>query len=125
MAVPLPDDNSLPLHADNDSLRVDSEGAVRVGRSRVNLDLVVEQYECGVTPEEMVQAYDSLSLAEVYSDIGYYLRHKDEVDAYLIRREKDAEALQVKIEAERPRISRDELLARRRAREKGNFPADR
>ncbi|HEV8058455.1 MAG TPA: DUF433 domain-containing protein [Gemmataceae bacterium] len=123
MAIPLPYECSLPLHADNDSLRVDAGGVVRVGKSRVNLDLVVEQYERGLTPEEMVQAYDSLLLADVHSVIGYYLRHKDEVDSYLIRRKAEAEALRAKIEAERPRISREELLARRRARENDNAPA--
>ncbi len=94
--------DSLPLHADNDSLRLDAGGVVRVGKSRVKLDLVVDQYQSGVAPEEMVQAYDSLMLADVYSVIGYYLRHKDELDAYLNRRIEEAEALQAKIEADGP-----------------------
>ena len=35
----------LPLHAVGPPLRVDGGGAVRVGKSRSGLDMVVEQYE--------------------------------------------------------------------------------
>ncbi len=34
---------TLPLHADRPTLRVDEGGAVRVGKSRISLDLVVEE----------------------------------------------------------------------------------
>jgi uncharacterized protein (DUF433 family) len=92
----------LPLHAERPPVRVDEGGAVRVGNSRISLDLVVEQYENGMTPEGMVRAYDTLVLADVYAVIAYYLRHKGEVQAYLRRRADEAEALRAKLEAERP-----------------------
>src|SRR5690348_10451483 len=113
----------LPLHAEPPPLRVVEGGAVRVGKTRVSFDLVVEGYEDGMTPEDMIRAYDTLKPADVYGAIAYYLRHRDEVQAYLKRREERAEALRAKIESERPRISREELLARREAREKANAPA--
>src|SRR5438552_3384619 len=89
----------LPLHADRLPLRVDERGAVRVGKSRVSLDLVVEQYENGMTPEGMVRAYDTLVLADVHAVIAYYLRHREEIRTYLKRRAAEAEALRAKIEA--------------------------
>src|SRR6516164_1954811 len=110
--------NGLPLPAESPPLRVDEGGAVRVGNSRVSLDLVVEQYENGMTPEDMLRAYDTLQLADVHAVIAFYLRHRDEVRAYAKRREEEAKALRAKIEAERPRVLRDELIARRSAREK-------
>src|SRR5947209_6306712 len=114
--------NGLPLHAEPPPLRVDEGGVVRVGKSRVSLDLVVEQYDNGMTPEDLVRAYDTLVLADVYAVIAYYLRHRDEVRAYLKQREEEAEALRAKIEAARPRVSREEVLARRSAAEKANAP---
>jgi uncharacterized protein (DUF433 family) len=101
---------------------LDEGGAVRVGKSRVSLDLVVQQYDNGMTPEDLVRAYDALDLADVHAVVAYYLRHREEVRAYLKRREEEAERLRAKIEAERPRVSREELLARQRAKEKANAP---
>src|SRR2546428_13531978 len=101
--------NGLPLDSEAPPLRVDEGGAVRVGNSRISLDLIVEQYENGMTPEDMVRAYDTLVLADVHAVIAYYLRHRDEVRTYLKRREVEAETLRAKIKAERPRVARAEL----------------
>jgi uncharacterized protein (DUF433 family) len=114
--------NELPLRAEPPPLRLDDGGAVRVGTSRVSLDLVVEQYENGMTPEDMVRAYDTLELADVHAVVAYYLRHGEEVRAYLKRRQAEAEVLRGKIEGERPRVSRKELLTRRSAKEKADAP---
>jgi uncharacterized protein (DUF433 family) len=114
--------NELPLGAEPPPLRVDEGGAVRVGKSRVSLDLVVEQYDNGMTPEDLARAYDTLDLADIHAVIAYYLRHREEVRLYLKRREEEAKALRAKVEAERPRVSREELLARRRAGEKADAP---
>ena len=114
--------NGLPLSADLPPLRLDQGGAVRIGNSRISLDLVVEQYENGMAPEDMVRAYDTLELADVHAVVAYYLRHRDEVRAYLKGRVAEAEALRSKIESARPRVSREDLLVRRSAREKDNAP---
>lgn len=114
--------NELPLHADPLPLRVEEGGVVRIGTSHISLDLVVDQYENGMTPEDMLRAYDTLVLADVYAVIAYYLRHKDEVRTYLKRRKEEADSLRAKIEAEHPRPSREDLIARRNAKEKANAP---
>lgn len=112
----------LSFQSEPPPLRVDEGGVVRVGNARISLDLLVEQYENGMTPDDVVRVYDTLVLADIYAVIAYYLRHRDEVRAYLKRRAEEAEILRTKIEAERPRVSREELLARRRAREKADAP---
>ncbi len=88
---------ALPVDVDRPALRVGPEGVLRVGKSRISLDLIVRQYENGMTPEEMVRAYDSLVLPDVYTAVAYCLRHRDEVRAYLRRREEEAGALKVKL----------------------------
>ena len=104
--------NDLPLEPESPPIRVDQGGTARVGTSRVTLDVVVEQYENGMNPEDMVRAYDTLAVADVYAIIGYYLRHKEAVVTYLRRRKEEADSLRAKIEADRPRLTREELLAR-------------
>src|SRR6186997_336153 len=108
----IPSTNELPLHTEPHPLRMNEGGVVRIGKSRVSLDVVVEQYENGMTPEDLARAYDTLSLADVHAAIAYYLRYRDEVRAYLIQRDEEAKSLRAKVEAERPRIVRDELLTR-------------
>ena len=113
---------TLPLHADTPPIRSEHGGTMRVGDSRISLDLIVELYENGATPEEMVRAYDTLVLADVYGALAYYLRHRDFVGAYLERRAAEAKAHKSKIESDRPRISPHDLLDRRAARETDHAP---
>ncbi len=98
----------LPLWADN-------AGGIRIGDSRISLDLVVEEYENGMAPEDIVRAYDTLSLADVHAVIAYYLRHRSQVREYLRRRDQEIQALRASLEAECPPISREALMARRRS----------
>lgn len=96
-------------------IEADADGVIRVGGTRVTLDTVVAAFDAGATGEEIVQQYPSLTLADVYSVIAYYLRHQSEVLAYLAERQR--QAAQGRDENERrfdPAGVRDRLLARRR-----------
>jgi hypothetical protein len=86
------------------------------------LDLVIDQFERGRTPEQIVREYDALRLADVYASIAYYMRHRDEVSRYLARRKAEAEALQVRVQVNHPALGRAELLARRAAAESAHAP---
>lgn len=103
-------------------LRVDDGGTVRVGNTRIALEIVVEPYENGMTPEDMVRAYDTLALGDVYTSIAYYLSHREDVRAYLKPQTEEADALRAKTEAEHPCVSREELLACRSAGNKAGAP---
>ena len=94
-------------------LAADADGVVRVGKTRVTLDTVVAAFSAGATAEEIVQQYPSLSLADVYQVIGYYLRRPSEVESYLQNRKVQAEAVRQQNEARfDPQGLRDRLLAR-------------
>jgi len=95
-------------------LQQDQTGAIRVGGTRVTLDTVVGAWEDGATAEEIAQRYDALDLADVHSVLGYYLRHREEAQAYLNRRLQDAEDVRQENERRFPSDAfRSRLLARR------------
>ncbi len=96
----------IPIYTDDD-------GRMRVSGTRVLLDLIVNAYIRGETPEHIVQMYPTLTLDQVYLAIGYYLRHREMVDDYIRRMDEDAEHLRREWEAEHPpKVTRADLLAR-------------
>jgi len=74
-------------------LTLGKDGVARVGGTRVTLDTVVRAFNRGATAEEIAQQYPSLSLSDVYATISYYLQYRDEVDRYLEKRRKYAQAV--------------------------------
>jgi uncharacterized protein (DUF433 family) len=91
---------TLTLAADPLPLRLDSGGTYRVGPTRVRLDSVVYLHNQGSSAAQIVTAFPSLELADVYAVISYYLRHKSDVDAYVAERERIAEELKRQLESE-------------------------
>ena len=97
-------------------LQQDQEGTVRVGGTRVTLDTVVGAWDNGATAEEIAQRYDALALADVHAVLSYYLRHREEVQAYLGRRRQEAEEVRRENDLRFPPDAfRMRLLARRDA----------
>ncbi len=95
----------------------DADGRMRVSGTRVLLDLIVRAYQQGHTPEQIIQMYTTLKLDKVYLAIGYYLRHREAVDAYVQRMEAEGERLRREWEAQHPpTVTRAELLARLQAK---------
>jgi uncharacterized protein (DUF433 family) len=72
-------------------LEKNPDGVIHIGGTRVTLDTIVAVFESGATPEEIVQRYSSLDIADVYVALGYYLRHRAEVEEYLRERQEQAD----------------------------------
>ena len=106
---------SFTAQAETPPLREDAVGALRVGDSRVLLELVIRAFQDGATPESIVQRYSTLTLPNVYAVIAYYLRHRREVEEYLTRREQLAEEVRQRLENQQDDLSdiRARLLAQR------------
>lgn len=95
-------------------LRLDPNGTLYVGETRVPLDTVVGVYGMGTSPEEIVRRYDTLRLSDVYAVISYYLANRQEVDDYLSERRAHAEQVRRENQAHFPTEGlRETLLARR------------
>lgn len=80
-------------------LSEDATGALRVGNSRVLLEIVVcvpERSNAG----DNSPRYSTLALPDVYAVRAYYLRHPKEVEEYLSRREQKAEEVRQRIESQ-------------------------
>jgi uncharacterized protein (DUF433 family) len=116
---------SIIIHHDPAPLRVDSHGDVRIGNTRVLLDLVIHAFDNGASPETIVEQYPTLSLNDVYATLTYYLNHRDDVREYLRLREEQAAEVQKKIEAEQEsgKAIRERLLKRRTAQEVQHAPS--
>jgi uncharacterized protein (DUF433 family) len=102
------------IHTDPSPLRIDEHGVVRIGGSQVLLDVVIGQFHNGAEPETIAHGFPTLQLADVYGVIAYYLRHREEIDAYLQTRRQEGEKLRQEIEAKQP--GRAELRAKLLAR---------
>lgn len=104
---------NIVLERETPPLWEDQAGAIRVGNSRVLLETVIRAFQDGASPESIVNRYSTLSLSDVYSTIGYYLRHQDAIEAYLVQREQLAKSAQQRLCNIQPDLSliRSRLLS--------------
>ena len=90
------------------------DGALRMAGTRVSLSSVVVHFQEGQSPEEIVQSFPTLTLAQVYGGIAYYLENQKLVDVYFAEVEREFERLVPPLSQSNP-----ELFARlQAAREK-------
>ena len=102
----------------------DETGSIRISNTRVLLELVIRAFQDGATPEEIVQRYSTLQLADVYAVITFYLRHRKEVEDYLQEQEEAARKIRQEIEQDQPDLSHiRERIARIRQERQKNAPA--
>jgi len=107
-------------------LREEPAGVLRVGKSRVLLELVLRAFKAGATPEAIVQSYDTLNLADVYAVVSRYLSAPGPFEEYLRNRDEAAGEARRKIEEFQgsPGNLRAILLARAKAKEEARAEAD-
>ena len=106
---------TLVLKSEKPPLRDDKTGAIRVGNSRVLLEIVIRAFQDGASPESIVDRYSTLTLPDTYGAIAYYLKNQDSVEEYLNRREQLAESAKQRIQNIQPDLSpiRSCLLAQK------------
>lgn len=98
------EDTEMEFEAIEVPIKMDNDGVARVGGTRVTLETVIGAFRRGDAAEEIAENFDSLSLADVYGAIAYYLNHREEVDTYIQQRRQEAEEIRQEIEASQPKM---------------------
>src|SRR5688572_17237555 len=62
-------------------IEVDDKGVARVKGSRSKVEQIVMDTMNGLTPEQIHEAYEHLSLAQIHAALAYYYDHKEAIDA--------------------------------------------
>jgi uncharacterized protein (DUF433 family) len=78
-------------------LRETEEGVLRVGNSRVLLEILYERYQMGLSAEELHDQFPTAELADVHAVISFCLRHPEFIEAYMAAYERGAEEVKQKL----------------------------
>ncbi|MBN1659708.1 MAG: DUF433 domain-containing protein [Anaerolineae bacterium] len=58
-------------------------GEPTIQGSSITVRTIIERTKVGDTPEEIVEAYPVLTLAQVHAALGYYYEHPGEIENYI------------------------------------------
>lgn len=67
-------------------------GGYYVAGTRISLDSVVYSFNHGRTPDAILESFPLLTLSQIYGAIAFYLDHREAIDRYLERKQKEMEA---------------------------------
>jgi uncharacterized protein (DUF433 family) len=56
---------------------------IRVKGTRIGIEIIIEDFLDGASPEEIAIRYPNLSLEQIYATITYYLANRQEIDTYI------------------------------------------
>lgn len=59
------------------------DGALKIASTSVSLASIVIGFQEGESPEKIVQSFPTLSLAQVYGAIAYYLENEKPINCYI------------------------------------------
>jgi uncharacterized protein (DUF433 family) len=104
------------LEADHLPLQTDDTGTIRVANTRITLNVLLALYNQRQSAEDLQESFPTLSLADIHSVIGYYLRHRAAIDQYLTSTQSAADQLRTQIEGlPGHKDFRERLIARKAA----------
>jgi uncharacterized protein (DUF433 family) len=103
MTVKLNFTDGVPLHETSD-------GNIRVIGSRITLHTLIGRFQVGDSVEEIHEGFPSVTIAEINAIIGWYLKHRAEVDEYIREVDEEGEKLLQKIESRPENIAFKERL---------------
>ena len=60
----------------------EDDGALRISGTRVGLDTIIDYFQEAQTPEQIARSFPTVTLAQVYGAIAYYLENKKQIDDF-------------------------------------------
>jgi uncharacterized protein (DUF433 family) len=64
-----------------------------VAGTRVSLDSIVQCFNEGLSPEAILEEFETLTLVQVFGAITFYLENQPAIDAYRVRQKQRFEAV--------------------------------
>jgi len=75
----------------------DERGIAYIADTKMKVrQIAVEKNVWGLTPEEIQQGHEHLSLAQIYAALAYYYDHKADIDAEIEQVKREVEALRAR-----------------------------
>jgi uncharacterized protein (DUF433 family) len=68
------------------------DGGYYVAGTRVSFDSIVQCFTDGLSPEAILEEFETLTLAQVFGAITFYLENQPSIDAYRVRQNQPFEA---------------------------------
>lgn len=109
------------LTAPINHVSLDDRGVARITGTSIKItDIVIDTVTWGMSPRQIQENYPALSLAEIHAALVHYYDNKQDLDAQIALADEDF----AKTRAEFPNtFTRDQLLERRKHRDRGEQPA--
>jgi uncharacterized protein (DUF433 family) len=95
-------------------LWTDPDGTVRFKGSRITLDTLVGSLRKGYSVDDIQDSFPTLSIAQIYGGIAWYLNNQAAADEYLKQREIEADLLRRKIQSQPQYVALTKKLLERR-----------
>jgi len=80
-------------------LWTDDDHVIRVHGTRITLYTLIKTYLLDESIQSLHEGYPDIALSDLYTLIGYYLAHRDEVDSYISNIENEADKRREDIES--------------------------
>jgi uncharacterized protein (DUF433 family) len=87
-------------------------GDILLEGSHIFLEHIIEAFQQGNHPEDIQQSFPSISLADIYAVIAYYLRHRDKVERYMAKQAEHAEQAMVDARPYAPKALIEKMKAK-------------
>jgi len=98
----------------------DLNGALRIAGTRVSLASVVIHFQEGQTPEQIVESFPTVTLAQAYGAIAYYLENEEPIKDYLAQIKREFERKVPPLSQQNPELFARLQAAREKMASKGS-----